>query len=59
MARITCFDGVGCIGGNKLLVEDGKTKLWLDFGLDFGRMGSFYEEFLKPKGCMGLRFLPP
>lgn len=54
MARITCFDGVGCIGGNKLLLEDGKTKLWLDFGLDFGRMGAFYEEFLKPKGCLGL-----
>jgi ribonuclease J len=54
MARITCYDGVGCIGGNKILLEDGDAKLWLDFGLDFGRMGTFYEEYLKPKNCAGL-----
>ncbi|MCX6376407.1 MAG: MBL fold metallo-hydrolase, partial [Armatimonadetes bacterium] len=54
MARITCYDGVGTIGGNKILLEDGETKLWLDFGLDFGRMGMFYEEYLKPKSCLGL-----
>jgi ribonuclease J len=54
MARITCWDGVGCIGGNKILLEDGESRLWLDFGLDFGRMGRFYEEFVKPKNSMGL-----
>jgi len=54
MARITCWDGVGSIGGNKILLEDNATKLWLDFGLDFGRMGMFYEEYLKPKTCLGL-----
>lgn len=54
MARITCWDGVGCIGGNKILLEDGNSRLWLDFGLDFGRMGRFYEELVKPKNSMGL-----
>ncbi|MHB1189852.1 MAG: MBL fold metallo-hydrolase, partial [Armatimonadota bacterium] len=54
MARITCFDGVGCIGGNKILLEDGGTRLWFDFGIDFGRKGKFYEEFLTPKSCTGL-----
>ena len=54
MARITCYDGVGCIGGNKILLEDGKTKLWLDFGMNFGRWGKFYEEYLKPKTPTGL-----
>ncbi|HET6454113.1 MAG TPA: MBL fold metallo-hydrolase [Armatimonadota bacterium] len=54
MSRITCYDGVGCIGGNKILLEDGDSKLWLDFGLDFGRMGAYYEEYLKPKSCIGL-----
>lgn len=54
MTSITCYDGVGCIGGNKILLEDNGTNLWLDFGLDFGRMGRYYEEYLQPKGCLGL-----
>ena len=54
MARLTCYDGVGCIGGNKILLEDGDTKLWLDFGMNYSRWGKFYEEYLKPKACMGL-----
>ena len=54
MVRITCYDGVGCIGGNKILLEDGQTKLWLDFGLNFGHMSLYYEEYLKPKNCLGL-----
>ena len=54
MASITCYDGVNCIGGNKILLEDGDSRLWLDFGLDFGRMGAYYEEYLKPKSCIGL-----
>lgn len=54
MARVTCYDGVETIGGNKILLEDGKTKLWLDFGLNYSRWGEFYEEYLKPKNCLGL-----
>ena len=65
MARITCFDGVNCIGGNKILLEDGDVKLFFDFGKNFGNEGQFYEEFLQPKTCAGLYehvqmgFLPP
>lgn len=54
MARITCFDGVGCIGGNKILLEDGEARLFLDFGRNFGLEGAYYEEFLQPKNCAGL-----
>ena len=54
MASITCYDGVGTIGGNKILLEDGDARLWLDFGLSFGQMGRFYEEYLKPKSCAGI-----
>ncbi len=54
MTSITCYDGVGCIGGNKILLEDGGVKLWLDFGLNFSTMGRFYEEFVKPRACLGL-----
>ena len=54
MSRITCYDGVNCIGGNKILLEDGDAKLWLDFGLNFGEQGLYYEEFLQPKSIMGV-----
>lgn len=65
MARITCYDGVNCIGGNKVLLEDGTRKLFFDFGRNFGAEGEFYEEFIKPKGLVGIYepvqmgFLPP
>ena len=54
MVSITCYDGVGCIGGNKILLQDGDNKVWLDFGLNFGRMGKYYEEYLKPRSCLGI-----
>lgn len=54
MVRITCYDGVGCIGGNKIVLEDGASKLFFDFGKNFGEEGKFYEELLKPKACVGL-----
>jgi ribonuclease J len=65
MVRITCFDGVGCIGGNKILLEDGDKRLFFDFGKNFGEEGRYYEEFLQPKPCAGLyekmqlNLLPP
>lgn len=54
MASITCFDGVGCIGGNKILLEDGDCRLFFDFGRNFGAEGRFYEEFIQPKNCAGI-----
>lgn len=54
MVRITCYDGVGCIGGNKILLEDGSSRLFFDFGKNFGEEGKFYEEFVQPKACVGL-----
>lgn len=65
MTQITCYDGVGCIGGNKILLEDGDSKIFFDFGRNFGAEGEFYEEFIKPKNAAGLYeyiqmgFLPP
>jgi ribonuclease J len=51
---ITCYGGVAEIGGNKILVEDGDTRLLLDFGTAFGRVGEFYNEFLRPRIARGL-----
>ncbi len=54
MVRITVLDGAGCIGGNKILLEDGSAKLFFDFGTNFSEQGRYYEEFLKPKSCQGI-----
>ncbi|MFQ3548203.1 MAG: MBL fold metallo-hydrolase RNA specificity domain-containing protein [Armatimonadota bacterium] len=54
MVSITVFDGVNCIGGNKILLEDGDSRLFFDFGMNFGAEGSLYDEFMKPKPAGGL-----
>jgi ribonuclease J len=57
MTSVTLYGGVGEIGGNKILVEDGAHRVFLDFGMSFTRMGDFYEEFLQPRTNSGLRDL--
>ncbi len=54
MTTITCYGGVGGIGGNKMLLEDAKVRLFFDFGIDFGRMGQFFNEYLRPRAARGL-----
>lgn len=54
MARLTCYRGVGQIGGNQFLLEDGDARLFLDFGTPFSERGRFYEEYLKPRPGFGL-----
>jgi len=34
---VTGYGGVGEVGGNKFLLEDGEMRLFLDFGITFGR----------------------
>ena len=57
MASLTFYGGVKEIGGNKILLDAGSTRLFLDFGLSFDRKGDFYEEFLQPRTNNGLRDL--
>jgi len=38
--------GVHEIGGNKFLIEDGDTKIFLDFGMQMGMFNQFYAEFV-------------
>jgi len=45
MTSLTFYGGVKEIGGNKILLEDKGTKIFLDFGMSFGRRGKFFEEF--------------
>jgi len=65
MPAITCYGGVNSIGGNKILLEDGDTRLFFDFGTSFSKRYDFFEEYLKPRSGMGLldllfmELLPP
>jgi ribonuclease J len=54
MARLTFYGGVREIGGNKILLEDDKGKLFLDFGYPYSKYRNFYEEYLKPRPGAGL-----
>ncbi len=57
MVTITLYGGVREIGGNKTLVTDGDTRLFLDFGLSFSRRSLYYQEFLNPRTHSGVRDL--
>ena len=54
MVSLTFYGGVNEIGGNKFLIEDQDTKIFLDFGMSFSQVGKYYAEFLQPRTCNGL-----
>jgi ribonuclease J len=51
MVSLTFYGGVNEIGGNKILLEDCGTKIFLDFGMSFSRANQFFSEFLQPRKC--------
>ena len=53
--KITCFGGVGEIGGNKILVENDGTRIFLDFGQRMGYENAFFSEFLNPRTNTSLK----
>jgi ribonuclease J len=52
--RFTAYGGAHEIGGNKLLLEDGDWQALFDFGMSFGALGKYFEEFLRPRTVRGL-----
>jgi ribonuclease J len=54
MVNLTFYGGVNEIGGNKILLDDQGTKIFLDFGMSFKRRGQFFEEFLNPRTANGI-----
>lgn len=57
MVSITGYGGIGEIGGNKLLLEDRKSRIFLDFGQSFSLLDEYFvrEAYLLPRGRFGLR----
>jgi len=54
MANLTFYGGVNEIGGNKILLEDRDTKIFLDFGKSFSRRAKFFEEYISPRTSNGI-----
>ncbi len=45
---LTVYGGAGEIGGNKILLTCGETRLFLDFGVSFSAKRRFFGTFLQP-----------
>jgi len=50
MANLIFFGGIGEIGGNKILLENEGTQIFLDFGKNFERERKYYDApYLEPR----------
>ena len=54
MTSLTFYGGVNEIGGNKILLQDKDTKIFLDFGKGFTSLGNYFEQFLAPRTSNGI-----
>ncbi len=54
MVSLTFYGGVDEIGGNKVLLEDGDAKVFLDFGQSFTLGCDFFTGWLSPRAVNGL-----
>jgi len=54
MTSLTFYGGVNEIGGNKILLEDKDTKVFLDFGKSFSRRAKYFEEYINPRTSNGI-----
>ncbi len=58
MAQLTCYGGVGEIGGNKFLLEVDDVRIFLDMGQTFQFLKDFFvDPWLMPRKRFGLRDL--
>lgn len=53
-SQITFYGGVHEIGGNKFLVEDKGTRIFLDFGMQMGKANQYFGEFMQPRNLNGM-----
>ena len=55
MVSLTFHGGVNEIGGNKILLQDQDTRVWLDFGQSFDIGTEYFINWLQPRRGNGLR----
>lgn len=53
-SKITFYGGINEIGGNKFLIEDRGTRIFLDFGMQMGKFNQYFAEFVNPRICNGM-----
>ncbi|MDG7007928.1 MAG: MBL fold metallo-hydrolase [Nitrososphaerota archaeon] len=51
--HLTCYGAVGEIGGNKFLLEDRGTKVFLDFGSGFADGSEYFDSSIMPRTVNG------
>ncbi len=51
MVNITFYGAVSRVGGNKTLIEDSDTKIFLDFGINYSKEDLFFEFPLLRPSC--------
>ena len=51
---LTFYGGVNEIGGNKILLEDKKVRIFLDFGRSFTLGEDYFTGWLTPRAINGL-----
>lgn len=54
MTSITFYGGVNEIGGNKILLQDKDTKVFLDFGKSFNKYSKYFQDYLRPRTSNGI-----
>jgi len=52
MVSLRFYGGVNEIGGNKILLVDGDTGVWFDFGQSFTMGADYYVNWLQPRSCL-------
>jgi ribonuclease J len=55
MTKLTFYGGVNEIGGNKVLLEDKKTRVFLDFGQSFTFGSEYFTGWLSARRINGLK----
>jgi len=50
---LTCYGGVGEIGGNKFLLRDRDTAVILDFGMGFSDGADYFDSVIEPRQVNG------
>lgn len=54
MTSLTFFGGVNEIDGNKILLENKDTQVFLDFGKSFSRRTKYFEEYINLRTSNGI-----
>jgi len=54
LTSLIFYGGVNEIGGNKILLEDKDTRVFLDFGKGFSRRAKYFEEYINPRVANGI-----